>query len=83
MRRALTDDTTSQKPLRLWPGVVAVVLLWLLWFVVPIVAPDSGLFAIFGGVACGLAVLIGLGVARAALAIPRGSLFDYSAGTWF
>ena len=53
-----TDEPTPQKPLRLWPGVVAVVLQWLLWFVVPIVAPDAAMFAFLGGLACGLAVLV-------------------------
>ena len=37
-----TDEPTSQKPLRLWPGVVAVVLQWLLWYVVPIGVTVSG-----------------------------------------
>ena len=32
-----TDDLTRRKPLRLWPGVVAVALQWLLWFVFPLV----------------------------------------------
>jgi outer membrane protein assembly factor BamB len=42
----------------LWPGVVAVALQWLLWLVVPIVAPDAALFAMLGAVACGLIVLL-------------------------
>src|SRR5206468_11221197 len=36
----------------------AVVLQWLLWFVVPIVAPDAAMIAVLGGLACGLAVLV-------------------------
>ncbi len=58
MTIAQTDEPTPRKPLRLWPGVVAVVLQWLLWFVVPIVAPDAAMFAMLGGVACGLAVVV-------------------------
>jgi outer membrane protein assembly factor BamB len=58
MTIAQTDEPTSQKPLRLWPGVVAVVLQWLLWSVVPRVAPDATLFAVFGAIACGLAVVV-------------------------
>ena len=37
MANAQTDEPTRQKPLRLWPGVVAVMLQWLVRFGVPIV----------------------------------------------
>src|SRR5215207_4975471 len=46
------------KPLRLWPGVVAVTLQWLIMFVFPIFAPQFGGAAILGGVAAGLLVLL-------------------------
>ncbi|HEX5864165.1 MAG TPA: PQQ-binding-like beta-propeller repeat protein, partial [Casimicrobiaceae bacterium] len=52
------DQPIPQKPLRLWPGVAAVVLQWLLWFVVPIVAPDAAMGAMLGAIACGLAVIV-------------------------
>ncbi len=52
------NEPISQKPLRLWPGVVAVVLQWLLWFVVPIVVPKAMLYGMLGGVLCGLAVVV-------------------------
>ncbi|MFN7945875.1 MAG: PQQ-binding-like beta-propeller repeat protein [Blastocatellia bacterium] len=52
------DETITQKPLRLWPGVVAVGLQWLVRFVVPVAAPDYIAFAVMGGVAGGLVVLI-------------------------
>jgi outer membrane protein assembly factor BamB len=42
----------------LWPGVVAVALQWLLWFGVPIVAPEASMGALIGGLACALAVLV-------------------------
>lgn len=46
------------RQLRLWPGVIAVALQWLLWFVVPRVVPSAALFAVLGGVVCGLLVLV-------------------------
>src|SRR6185436_15397465 len=51
-------DRPIQKPFRVWPGVVAVVLQWLLWFVVPIVAPDAAMGAMLGAVVCALAVIV-------------------------
>jgi len=53
-----TDVSTPLKPQRLWPGVVAVALQWLLWFVVPIVLPDAAMAAVLGALACGLAVVV-------------------------
>ena len=44
--------------LRLWPGVVAVVLQWLVWFVVPIVAPEAVIYAMLGGLVGAVAVLV-------------------------
>ena len=58
MAIAQTDQPIPQKPLRLWPGVAAVVLQWLFWFVVPRVAPEAAMFAVLGGLVCGLAVLV-------------------------
>ena len=54
----LTNEPASRKPLRLWPGVAFVVLQWLLWFVVPVVAPEAGLVGMLGGVAGGLAIVL-------------------------
>ena len=44
--------------LRLWPGVVAVMLQWLFWIGVPVVVPDAAAVAIVGGIAGGLVVLV-------------------------
>src|SRR5688572_5881087 len=52
------DKPNQQKPLRLWPGIAAVVLQWLFWLVVPVVAKDATMLAILGAVACGLVVLL-------------------------
>ncbi|HKX33245.1 MAG TPA: hypothetical protein VJ302_36550, partial [Blastocatellia bacterium] len=46
-----------RKPLRLWPGVAAVVALCLLWLV-PFVIRDTYMIAMMGGLACGLIVLV-------------------------
>jgi outer membrane protein assembly factor BamB len=45
-------------PLRLWPGVTAVVLAVLVTVFLPIVAPRLGLFAIAAGAAGGLLILV-------------------------
>ena len=53
----LTQEGEWQ-PLRLWPGVVAVVLQWISWFAVPMVVPDTTFFGMIGGLVCALAVLV-------------------------
>jgi outer membrane protein assembly factor BamB len=58
MSIAQTNEPTPRKPLRLWPGVHAAVLLLLVWLVVPIVVPGAGGTAILGGLAGGLAVIV-------------------------
>src|SRR5215510_8077067 len=52
------EELTSRKSLRLWPGVIAVALQWLIWYGVPAVVPDAMMGAIIGGLACSLAVLV-------------------------
>jgi len=58
MNIAKTDEPTPRKPLRLWPGVVAAVLILLVMFAVPIVIPGATMFGMLGGVAGGLAVVV-------------------------
>jgi outer membrane protein assembly factor BamB len=56
-----TNNTTGsiqQKPLRLWPGVVIVILQWLVRFVLPAVVPDTTAIGVFGGVIGGLAIVV-------------------------
>ncbi len=58
MLKRKTDEPARQKPLRLWPGVVAAALVLLLWFVVPLVFPDIALVAVFGGLGCAAAAVV-------------------------
>src|ERR1041385_539473 len=49
-----------RKPFRLWPGIVAVVLQWIGWFVVPAVLPwsQAPFIGLLVGVLGGLAILL-------------------------
>jgi outer membrane protein assembly factor BamB len=65
MSIAQTVESTPRKPLRLWPGVVAAVLLLLFRFGLPVVAPEAQFFGmeanLFGFIAsavCALAILV-------------------------
>ena len=51
-------DPAARKPLRLWPGVVAVALQWLIILGLPIFAPGQGGTAILAGFAGGVLVLL-------------------------
>jgi outer membrane protein assembly factor BamB len=44
-----TLSPAVRRPLRLWPGVVAVMLQWLVGFVLPAFVPDAKLYAFLGG----------------------------------
>ena len=48
----------SRKPLRLWPGAIAVALQWLVMFGLPVFFPEQGGAAILAGVAGALVVLL-------------------------
>lgn len=58
MTIAQTDKSNSQKPLRLWPGVVIAALQLLSIFVLPIVVPEALIFGMLGGVVGALAILV-------------------------
>lgn len=49
---------TPQKPLRVWPGVVIVVLMLLFRFVVPRLRPDLVMYSVLSGVAGAVLVLL-------------------------
>lgn len=52
------EQITPPKPFRLWPGVIAVVLQWLGWFVVPVVYPPATLIGLLVGLGCALAIVV-------------------------
>jgi outer membrane protein assembly factor BamB len=58
MTIAQTNEVAPRKPLRLWPGVVAVGLQWLPLLILPIFAPDLAMFGLLGGAAGGLVVIV-------------------------
>jgi outer membrane protein assembly factor BamB len=52
-------NSTVQRPLRLWPGIVLVALQWLLWFVVPKFANEEvAMYALYGAVFCAPAIVL-------------------------
>src|SRR5437899_2753143 len=53
-----THAPSSRKPLRLWPGVAAAVLLLVLRFIVPALSPDAAVIGLFGSLACAAAIVI-------------------------
>lgn len=58
MANSQTEEPTRQKSLRLWPGVVAVVLLWLVRLGLKMVVPgfEGFDFGMMGGLLCALAI---------------------------
>ena len=52
------DEPTQKKSPRLWPGVVIVILQWLIRFAIPVFIPSAMAFGLFGGLLLGLAVII-------------------------
>ena len=48
----------GNRQLRLWPGVIIVLLLWIIRFGVPVVAPEAVALCILSGVVLGLAVIV-------------------------
>ncbi len=53
-----TDELARPKPLRLWPGVLAAVMLLLVRSVVPIVVPVALYLGVMGGMVGALAIVV-------------------------
>ena len=47
-----------QKQLRLWPGIVIVIIQWLVRFILPVVLPNAVIYSMFGGIIFGLAIVV-------------------------
>jgi len=58
MADAQTVESMRRRPLRLWPGVVIVLLQWLIRLGLPVIAPDIGPFAVLSGPIGALAVVV-------------------------
>lgn len=58
MTIAQTAAPTPRKPLRLWPGVAAAVLLLLVRLIAPLVAPDASYLGMLGAVVGGLVIVL-------------------------
>jgi outer membrane protein assembly factor BamB len=48
----------QRKPLRVWPGIVAVVLQWFAWLVLPVLFPAAGIYGLLGLPLGALAVIV-------------------------
>lgn len=57
MTTAETKDL-PRKPLRLWPGVVAVTLQWIAWLVLPAAVPEWVIFGVIGAAFFGLVIVV-------------------------
>ena len=53
-----TDESTPQRSLRLWPGVIVVIMQWVARFVVPVVLPEASPYGIMGALAGGLLIVV-------------------------
>jgi outer membrane protein assembly factor BamB len=51
-------EIPARKPLRLWPGVVIVVLQWVVRFAVPALVPDATIIGLLGELVGGVAILL-------------------------
>ncbi len=53
----MTPLMEPNRELRMWPGITAVILLILVRFGLPLLAPDWAIYGFFGGIALGLVTL--------------------------
>jgi outer membrane protein assembly factor BamB len=53
-----STEVNLRKPLRIMPGIIIVIIQWLVRFVLPVFVPEAVAVALFGGILCGLAIII-------------------------
>jgi len=57
-KQELSGGSGQQKPIRLLPGMIIILLQWMIWFVLPIVVPGSFSIGVFGGFLGWLAIIV-------------------------
>ena len=83
MSTAHSHEPTLRKPLRLWPGVAAAVLLAVMRFVVPVVVPEATVYGVIGAVVAALAIVLWwLFFSRAPWSERLGALVLMVAALW-
>ena len=58
MSTIATALATPRKPIRVWPGLIAVVLQWFGWFLLPVLVPKAVFVALLFGVVGGLVIIL-------------------------
>ncbi|MFC2102131.1 PQQ-binding-like beta-propeller repeat protein [Bacteroidota bacterium] len=53
-----SNQPTPQKSLRLWPGIVIVIIQCLLWYVIPFFIPEALMISVFGVLIGGVGVIV-------------------------
>jgi len=54
----MSEQSTPRKPLRVWPGVVLVIIQWIAFIVVPLFRPELILQSMLVTLACALAIVV-------------------------
>lgn len=76
-------NTSTSKALRVWPGVVIVILQWFVRFLLPKLFPQMMVYAVLGGVLCGALILLWwLFFSRAAWVERLGALVLVAVGIY-
>ena len=76
-------EPSGPTPLRLWPGVVAVLTQWFFWLVLPLLTPEGGVYGVFGAVGCALAVFLWwMFFSRAPWSERLGAIILMIVGVW-